>query len=614
MKIINLVLSVILLTSVIFANNKIYFWASAGNGLTHFKQGEAGNSDSTNTLHSKNYSDNILNYSDLSSAVKTIGSGTITLTIPEKVNVNANIKVPNNITLNFINGGALNIDAKSKVIINGYINAPHKQIFYGGKIILGAASNNIIYPEWWGAGISNSPVVNREAINNAIFSLSQRESGTIYFSGGNSDIYKVDGTLLCISGTVWDGNAVLRQDAGASVPLIKIEKDSNITFMNLTLDGNSTGKKISEANIVSITNSAQHIYFKNIKFNYFKYDAVSIHGTGDDKRRSDNIKDIEFDKCTFNCDPRINYIPIYVAGVERLTVKDCTFKDVQFSAIELAGGYNKYAQIINNKFYMEKLGHWCVEAIGAVEYAVISGNQSVCSLSGGGISTHLRYSTVINNHIIKGVTGSDRSGTEISGSNNNISGNIIDNGTLAVISDGTVAITVEYSGIRSSYDTLFCHDNIISNNIVTNKSGGAGINIYFDPSVVPPYDTISNILISNNTVIEANVKGASPRAYYLGLHRSKLSNIVLSNNVASSDSNIFINNGTAFYLAAPYGSHDIKMINNSANNYQYGFVADTAYYYNIVLENNDLKHCANPVINPRKIKLFNSEGKDTQGK
>jgi hypothetical protein len=383
--------------------------------------------------------------------------------------------------------------------------------------------------------------------------------------------------------------------------------------MNLTFDGNSAGRKISEANIVAITNSAQHISFKNIKFNYFKYDAVSIHGTGDDSRRSDNIQDIEFDKCTFNCDPRINYIPLYVAGVERLTIKECTFKDVQFSAIELAGGYNKYAQIINNKFYMGKLGHWCVEAIGAVEHAVISGNQSVCGLSGGGISAHIRYSTVINNHIIKGVKGSDRSGTEISGSNNTISGNIIDNGTLAVISDGTVAITVEYSGIRSSYDTLFCHDNIISNNIVTNRSGGAGISIYYDPNVFPPYDTITNITINNNIVIEADLKGTSPRAYYLGMHRSRLSNIVLSNNVASSDSDKFINNGAAFSLSAPYGSHDIKMINNTANNYQYGFIADTAYY-NIVLDKNDLKRCANPVVNPRKIKLLNSEGKDTQGK
>jgi len=91
-------------------------------------------------------------YTDFSTAISTIGATECTLLIPDEQAVTTDETVPATMTLNFLQGGTLNISSTKTVTINGHVEAGLYQIFEGaGSVSFGASAAEFYYAEWFGA-------------------------------------------------------------------------------------------------------------------------------------------------------------------------------------------------------------------------------------------------------------------------------------------------------------------------------------------------------------------------------------------------------------------------------------------------------------------------------
>ncbi len=106
---------------------------------------------------------------DLSAALARVGSSQATLNVAQIVTVSTNTVVPENVTLKFSRGGALNIAAGVTLTINGGIEAGLYQIFTGDGNVAGDPKVEAVYPEWFYSGAYNSQSADwSPAINAAI--------------------------------------------------------------------------------------------------------------------------------------------------------------------------------------------------------------------------------------------------------------------------------------------------------------------------------------------------------------------------------------------------------------------------------------------------------------
>ena len=94
-------------------------------------------------------------YETLATALTTIGSSGVTLTIPAgTITVSSNVTVGNNIALRVFNGGQFSVNSGVTLTINGPVEAGPCQVFTGsGTIALGGVSN--IYDVWFASPPSN---------------------------------------------------------------------------------------------------------------------------------------------------------------------------------------------------------------------------------------------------------------------------------------------------------------------------------------------------------------------------------------------------------------------------------------------------------------------------
>ena len=94
-------------------------------------------------------------YETLATALTTIGSSKVTLTIPAgTVAISSNTTIGNKIALRILNGGVFNISGGITLTINGPIDAGPYQIFSGsGTVSLGGVST--IYDVWYASPPSN---------------------------------------------------------------------------------------------------------------------------------------------------------------------------------------------------------------------------------------------------------------------------------------------------------------------------------------------------------------------------------------------------------------------------------------------------------------------------
>ena len=123
--------------------------------------------------------DSLRRKNGLAGAMNEIGSANKTVLVTNQQDIPASITVPSNITLQFLQGGILNIDSGKTVTINGHVEAGLYQIFEGdGSVSFGSGSVKEVYSQWWGAK-GDGATDDAPAIQAAVTSLTN--GGTIFF-------------------------------------------------------------------------------------------------------------------------------------------------------------------------------------------------------------------------------------------------------------------------------------------------------------------------------------------------------------------------------------------------------------------------------------------------
>ena len=152
-----------------------------------------------------------------------------------------------------------------------------------------------------------------------------------------------------------------------------------------------------------------------------------------------------------------------------------------FDSIQLVDGVSTFTDIQFNEFTNVNAGLFAIECAGDTQRctgALIHGNKMYSSFCG--ISGRIVDSTISNNQWFEG-NGNWRSGIEIGGFGNTITGNKISNGSIALAAAGDTGV---------SNTTINVTETIVSNNIVKNTtadlisltnnifdaSGGSGTN------------------------------------------------------------------------------------------------------------------------------------------
>ena len=153
-------------------------------------------------------------------AIGTISSTEKTLVIPNQQDITADITVPANVTLKFMQGGTLNISTAKTVTINGHVEAGFYQIFEGaGLVVFGTGSVHEIYPEWWGID-GTADEVQIQAALVASGGIQVRLTNTYYAIAAQIDM---DGQGYTLIG---NGNTNTRLSTTADITVLEVSANT----------------------------------------------------------------------------------------------------------------------------------------------------------------------------------------------------------------------------------------------------------------------------------------------------------------------------------------------------------------------------------------------------
>ena len=122
------------------------------------------------------------------------------------------VTVPNNVTLNFSQGGIISVQTGKTITINGGIKAGLYQIFSGSGTVAGTPKIKEVYPQWFGAkgdGVTDDTQAIQAAINLAISS----NKNTVSCTSGE---YKISGALVNANLVTFAGDNAVFSGAGAT--------------------------------------------------------------------------------------------------------------------------------------------------------------------------------------------------------------------------------------------------------------------------------------------------------------------------------------------------------------------------------------------------------------
>ncbi len=315
----------------------------------------------------------IRKYPSLDAAISEIGISTSTvLEIRGVQKVAADITVPSNIILRFVNGSILDIYARKKVKIKGFVQAGLVQIFSGsGSVLFESSALKEVYPQWWGAkgdGSTNDSF----ALQAAADSLTK--GGKIYFPAG---IYLVKNVLIR-SDTHLEGagnttRIKLPDNTAMGSTALILNAVRNVTLENLTLDGNKLKTPGNEENGSSLLKmiASSNIRIRNNDFVDSRYLAIQV---------TENSHDVLIEgNSIVNTDCGVI---VQNAGVENITIANNFITGGTSEGISIYPAGNHSARKINitNNFISKKIS--CIQIRNTSDF-IIAGNM--CESSNAGI-------------------------------------------------------------------------------------------------------------------------------------------------------------------------------------------------------------------------------------
>lgn len=228
------------------------------------------------------------NYNDttISAALTAIGTSYKTLYLePATWQINNNLTIPQNVTLQFDQGAILNVASGITLTINGPIN------FFGtlGQIFSGTGTKHCgtgiyqVYPQWWGSvGTADDTVVCQAALNSG--------AKIIRFPSGTYNI-DADGTGNQFAGLQLPSNVTLLFDTGSKLKAISGSSDTysvlNITDKtNVTIIGaNIEGERHTHSGTtgewgmgIFIAGTSSQIYIGDVNSHDCWGDGIYING------------------------------------------------------------------------------------------------------------------------------------------------------------------------------------------------------------------------------------------------------------------------------------------------------------------------------------------------
>ncbi len=209
-------------------------------------------------------------YATLSAALTAIGSAQKVLVVPNTQNVTADLTVPSNVTLKFMQGGSLNVSTGVTVTINGGIEAGLYRIFtlngtakvYFGTLTYSTFGTSVnfyqlvgssvkeAYPQWFGAagdGVADDTAAVQNAINAATTQywttgqmnayVEQKQIPVIFPKG----IYLITSTLdLSFRNDlkiINAGGARIKWGGANDGTIVELKCSSRVNLIDLVLDG-----------------------------------------------------------------------------------------------------------------------------------------------------------------------------------------------------------------------------------------------------------------------------------------------------------------------------------------------------------------------------------------
>jgi len=330
--------------------------------------GQQGAQGATGGSFGQNYQ-YIGNYTDLATAISTIGSTVTTLLVDTPQTVSGDITIPSTLTLWLMNPTLITVNTGKTITINGSVIIPNSKVFNcvgTGKVVFSNPST-VLYPEWWGA-VGDGTVDDTIPLA-SFFTAVKGKTGVL------TGTYKTTATVtIDTSYTVIKGNGSPGVNSTSSAPCIKYT-------------GTGTGVEIG-VYVTPYTTWTYGIVFENIRVEVAATTTTAVDVWGVANSKFDNIS-IYGNSGGSIGSPRYG---LAISG----TV-NCLF-----SKIDINGTSNLYAglyirtgiggEITTSTRFIEGYFHYC-------KYGVLQANTDIFSMDN--CVFELNDTGIVTNGIIK---------------------------------------------------------------------------------------------------------------------------------------------------------------------------------------------------------------------
>ncbi|WP_207420772.1 glycosyl hydrolase family 28-related protein [Desertivirga brevis] len=341
---------------------------------------------------------------------------------------------------------------------------------------------------------------------------------------------------LTIEGAGGATEIILSAGGGSNRKVFRIPtRMSNIKIKNLTLNANFAAN--TGAHLVSfyVTDNTRNVSAENVTFSGGR-DGGVVQAKG---LNAYPIVNLSFVNCRFTDGGRTS---LELRGTKDAVVSNCDFTrwglvNPNSPSLQLQSQENFNTRIIGNTFENTHGKQFAIECAAAyVTNSKIADNKlnDPKGLGGNGISGYYK-GTVFSGNVMNGGNGNHRSGYEVFGSNNTITGNTIHAGCIAI----SPGFTEDGTGV------------VISNNVIKTKNPNVG-----GVQLGGGKYNLNNIRIVKNT-IDTRASSGNSSAIVLGTYNATraVSDITI-------EENTIYTNAHCIRVQASPGSRNVYVYRN----------------------------------------------------